>query len=849
MKMPDIIKPSLLTNLNTILVVDDDRDVLWTTSRLLSDAGYTVLEGHTGAEALALTIKHRPSILLLDVMLPDRNGIEVARQIKLNSDLAGVFVILASGACIDPQDQAEGLKEGLADGYVTRPFSRVDFLARIEAFLRIRAAQEALRKRERQFRLMAETIEDVFWLATPLFNEVLYASPAFERIWGRTCAELYGQPGLWLDSIHPEDLPQFRADLATMAEGACLEMEYRIEHSDGTPRWISGRGYPVGDGSGNVTGIVSDVTSRKQAEQYRELAREVLQILNEPADLQSSIRQVLSLMKQRTGFDAVGVRLQEGVDFPYFAQEGFPEEFLLTENSLLEAGADGEPCRDEDGKLCLIGTCGLVLSGKTDPADPHCTPGGSFWTNHSSRLLGIPGCEEARYHPRNRCVHEGYASIALVPIRTRDKIVGLVQFNDRHPKRFSREAVEMLEGMVAHIGVALMRKRAEEEQQKLEGQLMQAQKLESVGQLAGGVAHDFNNMLCVILGHVNLALMDLEPSQPLHVNMEEIRKAAEHSADLTRQLLAFARKQTVAPQVLDLNRTVTGIWKLLQRLIGEGIELNWQPGGELWQVKVDPSQVDQILTNLCVNARDSIADVGSIVIETDNISIGEDLCPQHPDFVPGEYVRLVVSDNGCGMDKAMQARIFEPFYTTKGVGKGTGLGLSTVYGAVKQNNGFVHVYSELGLGTTFTIYLPRYQGGEEQQRAKVVPAPAPRGQETILLVEDEPAILAMTTLLLTRQGYSVLQANTPGNAVYLATEHPGEIQLLITDVVLPEMNGLELAEILGALHPGMRRLFMSGYPAGIIARHGLINDGLNFIHKPFSLPDLAAKVREVLDGK
>jgi PAS domain S-box-containing protein len=390
------------------------------------------------------------------------------------------------------------------------------------------------------------------------------------------------------------------------------------------------------------------------------------------------------------------------------------------------------------------------------------------------------------------------------------------------------------------------RKQEEEEKAKLEAQLQQAQKMESVGRLAGGVAHDFNNMLGVILGHAELALMKMDPTQPLHADLEEIRKAAIRSADLTRQLLAFARKQTVVPRLLDLNETVAGMLKMLQRLIGENIHLNWRPGVDLWPVKVDPSQIDQILANLCVNARDAISSVGKITIETGNSVLDEDYCAHHAGSVPGEYVLLAMSDDGCGMDKETLSHLFEPFFTTKVMGKGTGLGLAMVYGAVKQNSGFINVDSEPDQGTTFTIYLPRHEGKAEQAWTEGAGGAVQRGRETILLVEDSPTILELAMELLTRQGYTVLAASTPGEAIRLAREHAGKIDLLMTDVVMPEMNGRDLANKLLSLYPHLNRLFMSGYTADVIASHGVLDEGVNFIQKPFSMQSLAAKVREVL---
>ena len=388
---------------------------------------------------------------------------------------------------------------------------------------------------------------------------------------------------------------------------------------------------------------------------------------------------------------------------------------------------------------------------------------------------------------------------------------------------------------------------AEEERAKLQDQLLQSQKMESVGRLAGGVAHDFNNMLGVILGYVELAMGEVDPSHSLHAYLKEILNAAMRSANLTRQLLAFARKQTVSPKELDINDTIAGMLKILQRIIGEDIHLGWQPGANLWPVKLDPSQVDQILANLCVNARDAIAGIGKITIETQNLTIDHDDCALHAGCVPGEYVMLAVSDDGCGMKKEIIGNLFEPFFTTKGVGKGTGLGLATVYGIIKQNNGFIDVYSEPDLGTTFKIYLPRLISKAEQAQTEDVREPASRGHETVLIVEDEPATLKLTNLVLEKQGYRILSAGTPGEAIQLAEKYTGDIHLLITDVIMPEMNGRDLAKRILSLYPNLKRLFMSGYTADVIAHHGVLDENVNFIQKPFSVEDLTAKVREVLD--
>ncbi len=391
------------------------------------------------------------------------------------------------------------------------------------------------------------------------------------------------------------------------------------------------------------------------------------------------------------------------------------------------------------------------------------------------------------------------------------------------------------------------RKRAEEEWEKLHAQLAQAQKMESVGRLAGGVAHDFNNMLGVILGHTELALGRVGPDEPLRSDLEEIGRSARRSADLTRQLLAFARRQTIAPKVLDLNETVEGMLTMLRRLIGEDIDVAWKPGDELWPVMMDPSQIDQVLVNLCVNARDAIAGVGKVTIETDNAVLEEEYCAGHEGFVPGDYVLLAVSDDGRGMDAETLSHIFEPFFTTREAGRGTGLGLSTVFGAVKQNNGFINVYSEPGRGTVFKVFLPRHAAGSARRKEERGLREATRGSETILLVEDEPMILKVATTMLETLGYTVLAASTPGEAIRLARDHPGRIDLLMTDVVMPEMNGRDLARNLLSIHPDIRRLFMSGYTANVIAHRGVLDEGVHFLQKPFSMKDLGEKIREALE--
>jgi PAS domain S-box-containing protein len=392
------------------------------------------------------------------------------------------------------------------------------------------------------------------------------------------------------------------------------------------------------------------------------------------------------------------------------------------------------------------------------------------------------------------------------------------------------------------------RKRAEEALHRSETQLRQALKMEAVGKLAGGVAHDFNNLLTAINGYSEMCLRRLTPEDPLYRHVESIRKTGDRAAALTRQLLAFSRKQILQPHVMDLNQIVVELSKMLQRLIGEDVDLLMGLEANLSKVKADPNQIEQVLMNLCVNARDAMPRGGKLTIETNNVQLSEEFASQHLSVPAGNYVMLAVSDTGCGMDAATQTRIFEPFFTTKEVGKGTGLGLATVYGIVKQSGGSVWVYSEMGQGTTFKIYLPSVEGSAEIIKADTRAFDLSAGDETVLLVEDEEVVREMAKEILQECGYHVLQAKDGQHALELAGQHDGEIHLMLTDVVMPRMSGRELSEQLTPLRPEIRVLYMSGYTDDAIVHHGVLDEGTAFIGKPFSMQALARKVRETLDA-
>ncbi|MGC8493517.1 MAG: PAS domain S-box protein [Syntrophobacteraceae bacterium] len=647
-------------------------------------------------------------------------------------------------------------------------------------------AEVALRESEERFSLAMEATKDGLWDWNLAADEVYY-SPGYLAMLGYVPGEVPADFGAWTDRIHPED-----KDAALKANIDCIEnrrddfeVEFRMQTRNGEWRWILGRGKVVGrDRDGRAVRMVGTHTDITARKEVEETLRK-----SEERYRKLFEDAVLGIFRSSTEGKIIAVN-------PAWARMfGFesPEE---AERVVTDMGGDfyADPARRDEIVRMMLKT-------------------------------GKPVCEEISYRRKDGSNFTGN--------------LHLWDVCDKDGKHL------YLEGFVEDI---TERKRAEQEHRNLQAQLYQAQRMESVGRLAGGVAHDSNNMLGIILGYAEMALLEVDPEQPAHAHLQEIVTAAHRSADMVRQLLAFARKQAISPKVLDLNETLEGMLKMLRRLIGEDIDLSWHPGAGLWAVKMDQAQIDQILANLCVNSRDAISGVGRITIETRNTFLNETYCAEHEEAVPGEYVLLTFGDNGCGMDKEILDRVFEPFFTTKEVGKGTGLGLATTYGIVKQNNGFIDVFSVPGQGTTFKIYLPRHEGKAEQA-GKDIPVGPVRAGETILLVEDEPGMLNMGAEMLTRLGYHVLTAGTPGEAIRLAEAHSSEIRLLITDVVMPEMNGSELSSRLLSICPNLTSVFMSGHTAEIIERRGVLEPQVNFIQKPFSMQDLSAKVRETLDAR
>jgi len=682
-----------------------------------------------------------------------------------------------------------------------------------------RAVQKALQESEERFRATFEQAA-VGVAHVALDGRFLLINDRFCRITGYDREELLQKT--FREITHPDDVKTDEVRKQEVVDGTIpnYSLEKRYVRKDGAMIWISITVSLVREASGSpcyFIAVIEDITRRKRAEERAlhltavlKALRDVNQLITHEKDQATLLRRVCGTLVETRGFSSAWIGLPDRAEGMRIAADaGFPLEFNAM-RAELEAGGWSACCRK-----ARVGN-GVAVMHDTKTNCVACPL--SLTYRDTAAMAGVLRHAGSDYG----------VLVTSLPTEMAD---------DEEEQSLFRELCE-------DIGFALHGIETEEAHGKLQGQLIQAQKMESVGRLAGGVAHDFNNILSVIIGYAELALYKIGPEDSLCGDMNEILKAAGRSRDITRQLLAFARKETIAPEVLDLNAGVEKMLKILRRLIGEDIDLAWHPGRALCPVLLDPSQLDQILANLCVNARDAIADVGKIDIETGMITFDKDYCTDHAGFVPGDYVVLSVSDDGCGMDRETVEKIFEPFFTTKEVGKGTGLGLATVYGIVKQNNGFINVYSEPGDGATFRIYLPGHAGDAGTESLPDAGTEVAGAGETLLVVEDEAAILKLAERILLAYNYKVLTARTPFEALKAAALHP--IDLLITDVVMPGMNGRELAEKLQSLYPRLRCLYMSGYTANVIAHRGVLDKGVHFIQKPFSPKELGAKVRAVL---
>lgn len=678
------------------------------------------------------------------------------------------------------------------------------------------AFEEALRKREWIFtKAMAESLPGSFSVNDE--NGLLVWWNAYYRdvIVGKTDIEMASTNAV--EAFHPDDRSMVIEKMTNVLTLGTEEVgEGRIMVQGGPKfqwRMITGKRIVI-DGHPFVVAVGIDITARKRREAITALRLRLLDLVETHSVeelLKAALDEALRLTQSATGF----------FNMISDDQKTFSMRVLST----------GTQAPDEKRPELLLNEAGILADAT------------------SERRLVFNNFYGASTNPAGKLSSpDTRQRILFNPLIQGETLTQLLCVGGKSYDYDEDDAV-MVEALANLASDIVARKHADLSEQKLLKILFQAQKMEMVGQLAGGIAHDFNNMFGVILGNVEMAMNWNILEEPILGNMKAILKATEHSADLTRQLIAFSRKQTVMPIVLDLNIIVEKMLSVLRRLICENITVVWIPEPQRTSVKMDPSQIDLMLANLCVNSRDAIKDVGKITIETRRVNVSKTECTAgHACKNPGEYVMFAVTDNGCGIDQRDLPHIFEPFFTTKENRNGTGMGLATIYGIVKQNNAFIECLSELGRGTTFNIYMPLHLDyGAEDRIAKQAPSISHRN-ELILLVEDEPDILNIYKLMLESKGYGVLDAVTPSDALRIAHEYGSKIHLLITDVVLPEMNGCELSKQLKLLAPDLKVLFISGYTPDDINIQGELDLGVNFIQKPFSLKALIIAIQKLFSS-
>ncbi|MDA8403964.1 MAG: PAS domain S-box protein [Desulfobacteraceae bacterium] len=646
-------------------------------------------------------------------------------------------------------------------------------------------AEVALKKSEKKYRILVENAGEAIFVAQG--GMLKFINPSTETIIGYPMETLASK--VFTEFIHPEDRAMVMERHMKRMQGEDVPSLYafRIMTASGTTRWVELNSVAIEwEGQPATLNFLSDITVRRQTEDALRKSEEKFRFL---AEKMGDIIWTMDL-NLKTTYVSPSIRRLHGFT-PEERKQQKLEETMTPESLAYAMTVFAQEMEHE----------------KTGDFDP-------------DRIITL----ELEYYHKDG--NTSWMENIIKGMRNaKGELIGIY-------------------GLSRDITGA---KHAEAEKQRLQSLLNHAQKMESIGRLAGGVAHDFNNMLGVILGHAEIAFGNTEPQESAHHSILEIQRAAQRAANLTRQLLAFARKQTISPIQLSFNETVGGMISMLRRLIGENIQLIWMPGANLWPVKMDPAQLDQILVNLCVNARDAISGVGNITIKTGNVSLDHAFCSHHPDCAPGDYVLLEVSDDGCGMDAEVIEKVFEPFFTTKAVGKGTGLGLAMIYGIVRQNNGFINVVSRPGAGATFDVFMPCDMETVVMPHEEVPKEETSRAAETILVVEDEPSILDMVRIMLENLGYQVLTAGSAKKAIHLSKTHDGAIDLLITDVIMPEMNGRDLSRQMAAHYPELKTLFMSGYTADVIAHSGILDERLHFIQKPFAMDELAAGVRKALE--
>ena len=706
-----------------------------------------------------------------------------------------------------------------------------------------RLAEEASRRSEEKYRTILEDIEEGYY-EVDLAGNFAFFNDSICRIFGYPKEELTGMNNRqYTDEEYAKKL--YRVFNQVYRTGEPVKgLDLEVIKKDGTKAFIEVSISPIKDSAGKPVGfrgIARDTIERKRAEEaLKKSEGEAKRLAQENAIMAEIGRIINSTLNIEEVYERFAEEVLHVIPFDRVSVNTInPDRTSITIAYAFGIEVDPIP----------VGTV-LPLDAPFEDR---------IISKRTSVLIQTEDESELTKSYPNLVPHfrAGLRSMIAVPLISKDQVIGILHFQSRELSAYTELDLRLAErvgneiaGAIANAQLLIEWKQAEEGKAALQEQLRQSQKMESIGQLAGGVAHDFNNILTVIHGYSELVINSLEPANPIRDDVKEIKTAAERASALTRQLLAFSRKQVLQPKVIDLNSLVTNMVKMLRRMIGEGIKLNTLLASDLASIKADPGQIEQIMLNLAVNAKDAMPNGGTLTVETANVELDQDYANLHLNVVPGPYVMLSVSDTGVGMTPEVRERVLEPFFTTKEKGKGTGLGLATVYGIVKQSGGNIWIYSEPGQGSTFKIYLPRVEEDTDFLQQVAVAAPSQHGSETILLVEDEKMVRSLALTILKRQGYKVLEAENGDRAFSIAQEQDANsIHLLLTDVVMPGMSGHELSERLKPQCPGMRVIYMSGYTdEAIVEKHGLSAPGIHYLQKPFPPDTLVKKVRSVLDG-
>ena len=815
-----------------ILVVDDREENIVTLKKILAGIDADIVAATNGNDALAATLDHHFAMAILDVMMPTMNGYELAELLRSDSKTSVLPIVFLTASYPDEHHAFLGYEAGCVD-YMTKPFSADILISKISIFLEMDRHRHELQEHrdhlDSLIRQRTKQIDTLYRISLLLAEIDVPVEQVFQGVaelipqgWQDSraaCARIvFGQDEYSSPGYRKSSLMQTCDIVAAGKIMGTVEVCYPDDH-------VSPEGGPFvpeeWDLINQIAWILGESMERRLVQKQLQHSNRVLrsiravnQLMVSEKDLQRLLQGACDSLVQTRGFTGAWILLTENLPKSFeCAHSGFSEEEFAPLRAMVEQGSIPLCCRRAGEQP------DLVMHDRLEQTCRDCP----FLASHLRHFAVVT----------IRLVYEG-------------RHFGYLSLSAPSEFLFNAEEESLLKEIAGDIAFALYGLEAEMEKERLTGQLHQAQKMESIGRLAGGVAHDFNNLLTVILGYTEMVMEQLPGDTPMYGNLQQVMDASQSAADLTRQLLAFSRKQLISPQIIDINTTLVNSEKMLKRLLGEDLDLIFFPEDDLWKIKADPGQVNQVLMNLAVNARDAMPDGGKLSIETQNMTLSDKKCQSCMVPITGDFVMIAVSDTGTGITPQALEKIFEPFYTTKELNKGTGLGLSMVHGIVHQNGGHINVYSEPGVGTSFKIYLPR--AGAESINYQETPEPESiGGSETVLLVEDMESVRKMAKSALEDHGYTVLEAVDGQEALAMGIAELANIDFILTDVVMPRLNGKLLCDKLQALKPGLKTLYMSGYTENAIAHQGVLDAGTDFIQKPFNQKDLARKVREILD--